>query len=81
MSRNWVWIDFENLRSTMPAKMRIDYIRIYQDPSATSLSCDPKGFETTSYIKEHLKAYLNSNLTNWKDTGYRWPANSLMSGC
>lgn len=48
----------------MPAVMRIDYIRVYQD-SSMELTCDPEGFETTGYIKDHYEIYHNPNITNW----------------
>lgn len=49
----------------MPAKMRFDYIRIYQDPDHVSVTCDPPGYETTDYIAKHPKAYQNFNKTTW----------------
>ena len=61
--------------------MRIDYVRIYQDPDNEIVTCDPLGYETTQYIEDHLKAYMNPNLTNWDSTGYDWPKNSLVDEC
>jgi beta-glucanase (GH16 family) len=46
-----------NLAKLLPATMRIDYIRVYQDPSQVSVTCDPEGYETTEYIKKHPEAY------------------------
>ncbi|EPS28235.1 putative cell-wall beta-1,6-glucan active enzyme [Penicillium oxalicum 114-2] len=71
----------KSIREYMPAYLRFDYVRIYQDPDDISVTCDPPGYETTSYIKEHLKAYENHNLTTWADTGYNWPKNSYMNDC
>ncbi|KAJ5273337.1 hypothetical protein N7478_008462 [Penicillium angulare] len=65
----------------MPAYLRVDYVRIYQDPDDESITCDPPGYETTQYIEDHKKAYMNHNLTNWADTGYEWPKNSYMNTC
>lgn len=49
----------------MPATMRVDYIRIYQDPNEISVTCDPADYKTTEYIKQHAEAYHNPNLTLW----------------
>ncbi|BFZ57323.1 beta-glucan synthesis-associated protein [Savitreella phatthalungensis] len=78
MSNSWVYIDKANLQ--FPATMYIDHVRIYQDPDAVSLTCDPPGFPTTQYIANHPVAYTNPNLTKWKDAGYSWPKSTL-TGC
>ncbi|KAF7713508.1 Beta-glucan synthesis-associated protein [Penicillium ucsense] len=70
-----------SIHEYMPAFLRFDYVRIYQDPNDISVTCDPPGYETTAYIKEHIKAYENHNLTIWADTGYEWPKNSYMNTC
>ncbi|QSL65604.1 hypothetical protein MERGE_002917 [Pneumocystis wakefieldiae] len=62
-----------------PAIMRIDWIRIYQEESL--ITCDPPGYPTTKYIKEHPIAYYNNNVTTWNNTGYEWPKNRLMNKC
>lgn len=49
----------------MPAILRFDYVRIYQDPDDESVTCDPPGYETTKYIEKHRKAYDNVNFTTW----------------
>lgn len=54
-----------SIHQYMPAFLRIDYIRIYQDPDDESVTCDPPGYETTEYIKKHRKAYDNANYTLW----------------
>ncbi|KAJ6135564.1 hypothetical protein N7512_000724 [Penicillium capsulatum] len=69
------------IREYMPAHLRVDHIRIYQDPDEESVTCDPPGYETTSYIREHSKAYENPNVTKWADAGYHWPKNSYMHTC
>ena len=35
-----------------PCVLRIDYIRVYQDPNAINVGCDPADFPTAAYIKE-----------------------------
>ncbi|RJE17600.1 Beta-glucan synthesis-associated protein [Aspergillus sclerotialis] len=55
----------DGIEELMPAFMRFDYIRIYQDPDNVSVTCDPEGYETTEYIKKHAKAYQNVNVTSW----------------
>lgn len=55
----------KTIHELMPAYMRFDYVRIYQDPDNTSVTCDPPGWETTEYIKKHKKAYDNPNITTW----------------
>ena len=65
MSSGFAQLNFTGLGATLPAKMRFDYVRIYQDPNAENLGCDPPGYPTTTYIDEHREAYSNVNLTSW----------------
>jgi beta-glucan synthesis-associated protein KRE6 len=67
MSTSFASIKFDELNKLLPATMRIDYIRIYQDESDDSqvISCDPDGYPTTAYIRNHPEPYANPNLTNW----------------
>ena len=68
MSTGFAPVDLVNLAPLMPAIMRFDYVRIYQDPNAPtpqSVTCDPPGMETTPYIAKHLEAYTNPNITHW----------------
>lgn len=66
MSSSFALLNFTGLGPLMPATMRFDYVRIYQDPaSASSITCDPPGMETTGYIADHLDAYNNPNKTLW----------------
>ncbi|KAI5296667.1 hypothetical protein KEM52_002072 [Ascosphaera acerosa] len=81
MSASFAEIEEDKLRRLMPATMRVDYIRVYQDPKSSSVTCDPEGYETTGYIKDHRVPYDNWNLTSWANTGFAWPKNSLMHGC
>jgi beta-glucan synthesis-associated protein KRE6 len=48
MSRNFGDVDLDHL--TFPAKMFIDYVRVYQDPKAINIGCDPEDFPTKAYI-------------------------------
>ncbi|CAG8961126.1 hypothetical protein HYFRA_00002669 [Hymenoscyphus fraxineus] len=77
-SASWTGIDAANLR--FPTVMHVDYVRIYQKKGQESITCDPPGYPTTEYIKNHPIAYQNPNLTRWDDTGYPWPKNTL-TGC
>ena len=61
ISNGWTWIDWDKLE--FPATMHVDYVRWYQKPGQTSVTCDPPGYETTEYIAKHPKAYQNANLT------------------
>jgi beta-glucanase (GH16 family) len=60
-SKSWTWIDEAHL--VFPTVMRVDYVRWYQKKGETMVTCDPPGFETTKYIKDHINAYTNPNLT------------------
>jgi hypothetical protein len=46
-----------------PTIMHIDYVRIYQKAGQENITCDPPGYPTTEYIKNHPVAYMNPNLT------------------
>ena len=65
MSASFALLNLTGLAPLMPATMRFDYVRIYQDPSAHSVTCDPPGMETTDYIAQHASAYTNPNKTLW----------------
>lgn len=65
MSNSFSQIFLADLAELMPATMRFDYVRIYQDPDDVSVTCDPVGYPTTEYIKEHPEPYANPNLTLW----------------
>lgn len=53
MSNSFATVFLPNLAKLMPATMRIDYIRIYQEEGKESVTCDPEGYETTEYIRQH----------------------------
>jgi beta-glucanase (GH16 family) len=61
ISGSWSEILIGDLK--FPTIMHIDYVRIYQKPGQVSVTCDPPGYPTTDYIKEHPAAYLNPNFT------------------
>ncbi|KAF2792990.1 glycoside hydrolase family 16 protein [Melanomma pulvis-pyrius CBS 109.77] len=79
ISSAWTQIDWANL--LFPTVMRVDYVRWYQKKGETSVTCDPPGFETTQYIKEHMAAYTNPNFTKWEQAGYEWPKHKLNTEC
>lgn len=81
MSPSFAFVDFPELHKLMPAKMRVDWVRIYQEEGKTSITCDPPGYPTTQYIEEHKDAFYNANLTLWEKTGHEWPRNSFVHGC
>ncbi len=64
MSNSFQAINWTGIAPLLPATMRIDYIRIYQD-SDGEMTCDPVNFPTTQYIANHPAPYANPNLTHW----------------
>ncbi|KAL8762184.1 MAG: hypothetical protein Q9184_001781 [Pyrenodesmia sp. 2 TL-2023] len=85
MAAGFSALNLTGLTASMPATMRFDYVRIYQDPDSKSMTCDPPGYPTTDYIRSHPKAYANPNITHWESgpgaAGYKWPKNTLVDGC
>lgn len=82
MSTGFSNVDLPGIEATLPATMRFDYVRIYQDPSSSSsVTCDPEGYETTDYIANHVNAYTNPNLTQWHQTSHSWPTNTFVNDC
>jgi len=81
MSNSFATVFLANLAELLPATMRFDYVRIYQEAGSESITCDPPGYETTGYIAAHPEPYQNPNLTLWKTTNYTWPQNTLVDGC
>lgn len=80
MSTNFGKVDLPDL--TFPTTMRVDYIRVYQDPDALNVGCDPKDFPTETYINTYIEAYTNSNLTTWRDDFKQpFPKNSFLGEC
>ena len=64
MSSGFAALNMSGLGPLMPATMRLDYIRIYQDDNG-ELTCDPEGYPTTDYIAKHPEPYNSPNLTHW----------------
>ncbi|KAG8972454.1 hypothetical protein FRC05_010047 [Tulasnella sp. 425] len=71
--------DWKNLR--FPARMYVDYVRVYQRKGHENIGCDPKDYPTADYINRHINAYTNPNLTIWSQAGYTFPRNSKYDGC
>ena len=66
MSNSFAALNLTALGASMPATMRFDYVRIYQDDDADGgITCDPDGYPTTAYIAQHGEAYQNPNNTRW----------------
>ncbi|KAK8247435.1 beta-glucan synthesis-associated protein SKN1 [Phyllosticta capitalensis] len=80
MSDSFSSINLTGISTLLPATMRVDYIRIYQDDDNPIMTCDPPGYPTTSYIKNHPEPYANNNLTKWHQT-YDWPVNNYTGTC
>lgn len=51
ISNSWSEVLIGDLK--FPTIMHIDYVRIYQKPGQESVTCDPPGYPTTEYIKNH----------------------------
>lgn len=64
MSNNFANLNLTGLAPLMPATMRFDYIRIYQDEDG-EFTCDPVDYPTTGYIASHPEPYANMNMTLW----------------
>jgi beta-glucanase (GH16 family) len=65
MSNSFAFINLDGITKLLPATMRIDYLRIYQDEGSEIVTCDPENYPTTDYIRKHPEAYTNPNLTHW----------------
>lgn len=81
MGLSFAEVFLANLAELMPATMKFDYVRIYQEEGSESITCDPPGYPTTDYIANHAVAYQNENMTSWTAAGYSWPENSFVDGC
>ncbi|KAK7470382.1 hypothetical protein VKT23_001809 [Stygiomarasmius scandens] len=79
MSKNFGEVDLAHL--TFPARMSVDWIRVYQDPKAINVGCDPSEFPTAEYINTYKEAYTNANLTTWEQFGQTFPKNSFIQSC
>ncbi|KAH8832785.1 beta-glucan synthesis-associated protein [Flagelloscypha sp. PMI_526] len=80
ISKNFGNVDFDNL--VFPTKMRIDYIRVYQEEDKINVGCDPTDYPTKAYIDRFMEAYTNPNLTTWEDDFKQvTPKNRLVDQC
>ncbi|GAA6007082.1 hypothetical protein JCM10207_001499 [Rhodosporidiobolus poonsookiae] len=79
MSNGFTEIELDTL--TFPARMRIDYIRVYQQEDKINIGCSPDDYPTADYIASHLGAYHNANFTDWASAGYTKPRNRLVETC
>ncbi|GAA6007084.1 hypothetical protein JCM10207_001500 [Rhodosporidiobolus poonsookiae] len=79
MSNGFTEVELDTL--TFPARMRIDYIRVYQQPDRINIGCSPDDYPTADYIESHLGAYKNPNYTTWEEAGYTKPRNRLVDTC
>ena len=85
ISSGFTYINWQDIK--FPAKFKIDYVRVYQDPNNIRVGCDPADHPTADYIARHIEAYTNPNLTMWSETrdrgGYeqRVPGNSMLGHC
>lgn len=64
MSPSFAAINWTSIGTLLPATMRVDYVRIYQDDDG-EMTCDPVDFPTTQYIADHPEPYNNPNVTKW----------------
>ncbi|RPD55804.1 glycoside hydrolase family 16 protein [Lentinus tigrinus ALCF2SS1-7] len=80
ISENFGFVDYKNL--VFPSTLRVDWIRVYQDPNNINIGCDPDGFPTKSYIETYKEAYANPNLTTWVDDYKQTiPKNKFLGEC
>jgi len=54
MSSSFVRTDWDNI--VFPATMRVDYVRVYQDPDQINVGCDPEDYPTQDYINTYASA-------------------------
>ena len=50
MSFNFGFVDLEHI--IFPSIMKVDWVRVYQDPDTINIGCDPADFPTAEYIKQ-----------------------------
>ncbi|PPQ89675.1 hypothetical protein CVT25_013862 [Psilocybe cyanescens] len=80
MSPDFQKPDFKHM--VFPAKMYVDYVRIYQRRGTKNgITCNPANRPTTDYINRHIVAYTNANLTTWAKANATFPRNSKYDGC
>lgn len=69
-----------------PTTMKIDYVRIYQDPNNRQVGCNPSSHPTEAYINTYIEAYSNPNLTTFSggaggSYNQTKPKNRLVDDC
>jgi beta-glucanase (GH16 family) len=85
LSSAFSYVDFDRLH--FPARMEVDWVRVYQDEDKINVGCDPPDFPTKEYIERHYEAYHNPNLTTWTEPRARggmnmqFPGNRLAGDC
>ena len=52
ISEAFGFVDYDNL--IFPSTMRVDWIRVYQDPANINIGCDPEEFPTKAYIETYV---------------------------
>ncbi|KAK8844068.1 hypothetical protein IAR55_006862 [Kwoniella newhampshirensis] len=82
ISENFGAVDYDGLESLWPVTMNVDYIRVYQDPNARNIGCDPPERPTAKYISMYSEAYSNPNITTFDQiSGSVKPKNLLIDTC
>jgi beta-glucan synthesis-associated protein KRE6 len=52
MSWNFETVDLDHL--PFPARMYVDWVRVYQPSDSINVGCDPEDFPTAAYINESV---------------------------
>ncbi|KAL1411164.1 hypothetical protein Q8F55_002114 [Vanrija albida] len=86
ISENFGAVDYEGLKEFFPYEMLVDYIRVYQDPKAINIGCEPPNYPTQDYIKYLGPAYWNANISTFDQAmeanpNIKAPRNRLLDGC
>lgn len=81
ISENFAQIDQADLDKLWPVHMKIDYVRVYQDPNNKMIGCDPEDMPTAAYIERYKEGYTNPNITTFKELYDDWPVNNLTGKC
>jgi hypothetical protein len=80
MSRNFGYVDLDHL--IFPTTLSVEWVRVYQDPANINIGCDPPTFPTAAYINQYIDAYMNPNLTTWRDDfNQTFPKNKFLGQC
>ncbi|KIS70932.1 putative glucan synthase subunit protein [Mycosarcoma maydis] len=85
ISSSFTTVDWRHLN--WPAKMLVDYVRVWQVEGEENIGCDPENAPTAAYIEAHKEVYYNANLTTWTEPkekggyGAKFPGNSMLGQC